>query len=151
MKRKPHTAILNELLRNCKQSDRSVAEITGVSQPTVSRARQRLEKRGIIREYLAIPDYLKLGYQFGAITLANLRPEVSLKELISDNSVILNAPTIAEENNFMIATVHRTMQDYISFLDQIKALITPGSPLKSTQFAADSINIRPVQVPEKGA
>ena len=60
--------ILFELMKNSKISDRELAKIVGVSQPTVSRKRARLEKE-VIDEYTAIPKWYKLGYEILAVTL----------------------------------------------------------------------------------
>ena len=61
--------ILSELMKNSKTSDRQLAKRLGVSQPTVTRRRARLEKEGIIKEYTFIPDFTKLDYHIMAITL----------------------------------------------------------------------------------
>jgi DNA-binding Lrp family transcriptional regulator len=58
--------VLAELMRNSRKSDRELAKVVGVSQPTVTRIRNRLEKAGIIKEYTIIPDFKKLGYQIMA-------------------------------------------------------------------------------------
>jgi DNA-binding Lrp family transcriptional regulator len=60
--------IISELMKNSRQSDREVAHKLGISQPTVSRIRARLEKQGYIKEYTIIPDFSKLGYKIMAIT-----------------------------------------------------------------------------------
>jgi len=64
-----------ELMKNSRRSDRELAKATGLSQPTVSRLRMKLEKG----EYTMIPDFEKLGYEILAITFVklgkNLEPE----------------------------------------------------------------------------
>jgi len=60
--------ILSELMKNSKISDRQLAKKLGVSQPTVTRRRARLEKE-VIDGYTAIPKWEKLGYEILAITL----------------------------------------------------------------------------------
>ncbi|MDH5391251.1 MAG: helix-turn-helix domain-containing protein, partial [Candidatus Bathyarchaeota archaeon] len=40
------TSLLLELLKDSKRSDREIAKVLGVSQPTVSRMRWRLEEEG---------------------------------------------------------------------------------------------------------
>ena len=147
MKKIRHTKILNALLRDCKQSDRNIAKIAKVSQPTVTRARNSLQAEGIIKNYFAIPDYAKLGFKFGAITICELRPETSPKGL-SENSVI-SAPTISADSNFMLITVHKSIEDYDAFLSKIKAVAVDGT-LNITLFATQDLEIKPVQVPEKG-
>jgi len=42
-------SLLLELLKDSKRSDRELARVLGVSQPTVSRMRSRLVKEGMIR------------------------------------------------------------------------------------------------------
>jgi len=68
-----------ELMKNSRRSDRELAKATGLSQPTVSRLRMKLEKGGYIKEYTMIPDFEKLGYEILAITFVklskNLEPE----------------------------------------------------------------------------
>ncbi len=61
--------ILYELMKNAKMSDRKLAKKIGVSQPTVTRRRARLEKEKLI-EYAAIPDLEKLGYQIMAFNFS---------------------------------------------------------------------------------
>jgi DNA-binding Lrp family transcriptional regulator len=43
-------------MKNSRRSDRQLAKALGVSQPTVSRTLERLEKQGMIREYTVIPN-----------------------------------------------------------------------------------------------
>jgi len=68
--------LLRELLKNSKQSDRELAKILKVSQPTITRTRHKLEKSGLIKDYTIVPDFKKMGFQLLAINLAKIRPEV---------------------------------------------------------------------------
>ena len=58
--------VLAELMRNSRISDRELAKAIGVSQPTITRTRTKLESEGIIEEYTLIPDFKKLGYELMA-------------------------------------------------------------------------------------
>ncbi len=62
--------LIAELMKNSRRSDRDLARIIGVSQPTITRLRQKLETDGVIREYTMIPDFGKLGYNIMAMTFA---------------------------------------------------------------------------------
>ena len=73
--------VLSELMKNSKTSDRELAGKLGVSQPTVSRVRAKLEKDGYIKEYTLIPDFLKLGFEIMAVTLVKLKRELTEEEL----------------------------------------------------------------------
>jgi len=61
-------SLLLELLKDSKRSDRELAKVLGISQPTVSRMRWRLVKRGIIKDFTIIPDFVKMGYEIMAIS-----------------------------------------------------------------------------------
>ena len=59
---KKMTSLLLELLKDSKRSDREIAKVLGVSQPTVSRMRWRLEEEGWIKDFTVIPDFVKMGF-----------------------------------------------------------------------------------------
>lgn len=64
--------LICELMRNCKKSDRELAKLVGVSEPTVSRIRTKLEREGVIR-YPGTADLKKLGFEIIALTFGNLK------------------------------------------------------------------------------
>ncbi|UCB59985.1 MAG: winged helix-turn-helix transcriptional regulator, partial [Candidatus Bathyarchaeota archaeon] len=73
--------LLIELLRDSKQSDRKLAKKLGVSQPTITRTRGKLEREGFIRSYTIIPDWRKLGFELMAFTFVKMDPKVISDEL----------------------------------------------------------------------
>jgi len=73
--------LLRELLQNSKRSDRELAKILKVSQPTITRTRHKLEQDGLIQDYSITPDFRKMGFEILAINLAKLRPEVLSPEI----------------------------------------------------------------------
>lgn len=79
MKKEKLLRLLREMLRNSKRSDRQIAKGLGVSQPTVTRTRARLEKE-YIRTYTVIPDFAKLGYQILAFTFFKMKSYPSPEE-----------------------------------------------------------------------
>jgi DNA-binding Lrp family transcriptional regulator len=64
--------LISELMKNSHRSDRQVAKAIGISQPTVSRTREKLEREGIIKEYTMIPDFKKLGFNIMAMIFFKL-------------------------------------------------------------------------------
>ena len=66
--KKTEIRLLAELLKNSKKSDRELGKILGVSQPTVSRTRAKLQREKIIQEYSILPDLAKLGFELMAFT-----------------------------------------------------------------------------------
>lgn len=73
--------LLIELLRNSKESDRKLAKKLGVSQPTITRTRGKIEREGLIRSYTVIPDWRKLGFEIFVLTFVKMNPEIMSDEL----------------------------------------------------------------------
>jgi DNA-binding Lrp family transcriptional regulator len=69
--------LISELMKNSRRSDRELAKVIGVSQPTVSRMIKKLEKEGAIKEYTIIPDFSKIGFGIMSIVFARVREHVS--------------------------------------------------------------------------
>ncbi len=72
--------LLWELMRNSRRSDRELAKVLGISQPTVSRRRMIIEK-SFIDGYTAIPKWEKIGFELVAFTFVKhkikyAKPEV---------------------------------------------------------------------------
>jgi len=74
--------LLRELLKNSKRSDRELAKILKVSQPTITRIRHKLEKSGLIQDYTVVPDFKKMGFELMTILLVKIRPEAMTPEII---------------------------------------------------------------------
>jgi len=68
--------LLRELLKGSKRSDRDLAKALNVSQPTITRARHKLEKNGMIEDYTLIPNFRKMGFEILALTFVKMRPDI---------------------------------------------------------------------------
>lgn len=75
--------LLIELMKNSKESDRKIARKLGVSQPTITRTRNKIEREGLIRSYSIIPNWSKLGCELMVLTFVKMRPEVVSDELFN--------------------------------------------------------------------
>ena len=75
--------ILAELIKNSKGSDRKLAKKIGVSQPTVTRRRARLEKE-VISSYTLVPKWVKLGFKLLVITFTNSRQARTSQEKLEE-------------------------------------------------------------------
>ena len=75
--------ILAELLKNSKTSDRKLAKKIGVSQPTVTRRRARLE-REVIDSYTLVPKWVSLGFKLMVITFTKSREARVSKEMLEE-------------------------------------------------------------------
>lgn len=78
--------LLQELLKNSKRSDRKLARILGVSQPTITRTRHKLERGGKILDYTITPDFRKMGFEILALTFVKMRPEVLSPETMKETT-----------------------------------------------------------------
>lgn len=76
--------LLRELLRNSKRSDKDLAKILKVSQPTISRARHKLEKSGIIQDYTIIPDFKKMGFELLSLTFVKMRADILTPQVVEE-------------------------------------------------------------------
>lgn len=123
--------VLSELMKNSKRSDRELASLLRVSQPTVTRVRAKLEKEGYIREYTVIPNFTKIGYDILALTLVKLKEKPSrqqigemqkrarqLEKTIAPNC-ILSISMLGLQYDSVLASLHRTYEDYLQFKQQI--------------------------------
>ena len=73
--------LLSELLKNSRRSDRELAKAIGVSQPTTTRLRTKLEKEDYIKEYTIIPNFNKIGYSIMAMNFIKLDPKVTDRDV----------------------------------------------------------------------
>lgn len=117
--------LLYEMMKNSKRSDREIAKIIGVSQPTITRMRQRLEKSGYIRDYTVIPDLKKIGFEIAAftfLTCTNDSFSESVNEWLNEKSEILLSASGDGLNgkNSIIVSVHKTFTDYSKFLSEFR-------------------------------
>jgi DNA-binding Lrp family transcriptional regulator len=73
--------LLSELMKNSRRSDRELAKAIGVSQPTTTRLRTKLEKEGYVKEYTILPNFNKIGYSIMALNFIKLDPKLTDHEV----------------------------------------------------------------------
>ncbi|PVX25518.1 MAG: hypothetical protein CW691_04320 [Candidatus Bathyarchaeum sp.] len=73
--------LLLEYLKDSNRSDKEIAKVLGVSQPTVSRMKTKLLGSGIVRHFSAIPNPAKMGYDILAFSLVKFNVENVMKNL----------------------------------------------------------------------
>jgi DNA-binding Lrp family transcriptional regulator len=120
--------LICELIRNTRKSDRELAKLIGVSQPTVSRIRGRLEKEGVI-EYAGVPDLRKLGFEIIAVTFGNSKNDrytgakvTKSKAFIDDhpNLIFVSCGRGLSSDRIAIS-VHKSYSDYAEYVREIRS------------------------------
>jgi len=119
--------LLFELMKNAKRSDRQLAKLLGVSQPTVSRRRAFVEKE-LIDGYTTVPKWEKLGYEILAITLVKSKSTLASKEqyvavrkrglewLMKQPNIIMSGGCRGMGVNAFMLSVHKSYSDYDEFM-----------------------------------
>lgn len=125
--------IISELVKNAKTSDRTLAKKVGVSQPTITRRRARLEKEGKL-SYRLIPELEKLGFEIMAFIFVIWKPSKHM-ELIKDEEhmkrirgflsknpeIVFASSGQGLEMTRLTITVHRSYSDYVTFRQKLES------------------------------
>ena len=117
--------ILCELLKDSGKSDRKLAQQLGVSQPTVSRMRNRLVKEGFIENFSVTPDLNALGFEIIAITSftsnqSDAISEKAIKWTMSRPNVLFAARAEGKGRNAVMVSLHANYTDYHNFISEVK-------------------------------
>jgi DNA-binding Lrp family transcriptional regulator len=121
-----------ELLKNSHRSDRELAKALRVSQPTISRTREKLEKQGMIKEYTIIPDYPQLGFEIMSITFTKMKGTFS-KEILDNlrkrarntiseypSALIFGDTGMGCSADYVAIAFHKNYSEYNEFMRDIK-------------------------------
>lgn len=119
--------LISELVKNSRRSDRELAKELGVSQPTVTRTRVRLEKQGLI-DYSAVPNLFKLGFELIAVVFGKRNyekyPEINVQKaqdfVKRHPNIIFGASGNGLGYDRISVSVHRSYSDYSKFIQEIK-------------------------------
>jgi len=123
--------LLAELMRNSRRSDRELSKILGVSQPTITRTRTKLEMQGIIQEYTVIPDFKKLDYQIRAFMFmgkpetADKKKSEELRNAVAEMEKKLPIATLTVADGIGLGkgrVVVILFKDYASYLQKLDAI-----------------------------
>ena len=123
--------ILSRLIKNARTSDRQMAREIGVSQPTITRRRARLEKEGFLN-YKSVPSFRKLGVEIITFTLLVWKRKVHEHDLDRESCNRRLQTFISKQPNIVFAssgqglgmtriiiTVHKRYSDYVKFMSLI--------------------------------
>ena len=120
--------LIAELVRNCRRSDRKLAKVLHVSQPTVTRTRATLEKQGFV-EYGATLNLAKLGYTVMAVVFGKRDYEKHPEDVFQKakgfvekhpNMVFVSDGEGLNHDRITIS-VHKSYSDYSVFMQEMRA------------------------------
>ncbi len=143
-------------MKNSRKSDRELAKLIGVSQPTVTRIRLKLQKEGYIKEYTTIPDFQKLGFQMVSFTLVKFENYVSedavkearkelRKMLSSENlSTILTMRGMGAGADYIIVAFHESYDAYLRLIDLIRQPFIPVKEARTFIASLAESHFRPL-------
>jgi DNA-binding Lrp family transcriptional regulator len=120
MKQEKLLKLLFELIKNSKRSDRDLARILDISQPTVTRLRKVLEKEAI-KQYTVIPNLSYLGFDIIALTL--FRSKELVHPLVENGqkwakqqpNVVYVSTGQGIDSDGLVVSIHENYADFVKY------------------------------------
>jgi DNA-binding Lrp family transcriptional regulator len=119
--------LLLEYLKDSNRSDRQIANVLGVSQPTVYRMRNKLLEEGLVRHFSAIPDLAKMGYEIMVFSFVKFNMdqvmdiENKAKEWAQSHPEIIFSSRIEGMGmDAITVSLHKNYAEYMNFLTEHK-------------------------------
>jgi len=119
-------AIIEVLRRNSKLRTVELAKETGIAPTTVHNRIKKMEKEGVIRKYVAIPDYKKLGRGITAFVTIKFSDsctnefEEKFVRWLKTQSSVIEAYTLTGRADALVKVVVNSVDDLDSFLKHLK-------------------------------
>ncbi len=125
-KNKRMKQVLHELIKDSSRSDHKLAKAIDVSQPTVTRLRNQLEKEGTIQEYTIIPDLTKMDYSIMAIFcikykahLKEKAKEMSTDAAIEHSSTVFASRAQGMGKNAISISLFKNYGEYSQYVEDL--------------------------------
>jgi len=74
------SAILEQLVEDSRKTTKAIARELEIPRATVHDRIVKMEQKGVIRKYTAIPDYAQLGIGVSAFILVQFEPEAGMSQ-----------------------------------------------------------------------
>jgi DNA-binding Lrp family transcriptional regulator len=120
-------SLLLEYLKDSNRTDRQMAKILGVSQPTVFRMRNKLLKEGLVKHFSAIPDLAKMGYEIMVFSFVKFNMEQVMeieektKEWVQSHpEIIFSSRAEGMGMDAVTVSLHKNYAEFMNFLMENK-------------------------------
>ena len=137
--------LIAELFKDSRNSDRELSKRLGVSQPTVSRMRHKLEKEDYLRGYTIMPDFRKLGFNLAALSFVKYKSGLNskqteemrkqaaqrFKDLTFAPNVILFERGLGFGYTGILVSFHEDYSSFAEFLKRIRRLTVLDQDIKT--------------------
>ena len=128
MLKRRERAVLFELVKNGRATDRAVAKKLNTTQPTVTRIRQKLEREGYIEKYMAISRLRKSNLNIVVATLFRWQDFSNVDAVLSFNKYVLGKPQVisysrgegVDGRTHMVLSAHESFGDYERFVEDLR-------------------------------
>lgn len=132
--------LINALMEDSRRSLKALAQISGLSAPSVGERLRRLEERGVLRGYTVDVDPRSFGYQLQAIV--RIRPLPGQLQEVERQIIAIPEFTECDKvtgEDCFIARLHvRSMEQLDILLDRINVLaVTNTAIIKKPQSNVD--------------
>jgi DNA-binding Lrp family transcriptional regulator len=129
-KKSKETSLAKELLRDSSRTDRELARIVGVSQPTVSRTKKLLLNEGIIHALVAVPEFYKIGFELMAVTFVKIKAVLGSRDVRKRNfekvkewmdrekKVIFCGRCNGFNSHSFFISIHKNYADFDAFINK---------------------------------
>jgi len=125
MKQEKLVKLLFELIKNSKRSDRDLAKILDISQPTVTRLRKILEKEAI-QQYTVIPNLTYLDFDIVAFTFSRSKElvhplwEQGKKWARERPNLLFVSTGQGIDADVLMISMHKDYADFVKFYQEFR-------------------------------
>jgi DNA-binding Lrp family transcriptional regulator len=120
--------LLHEMIKDSSKSDRQLAKVLNVSQPTISRMRKKIVAEDMIRGYSVIPNFYKMGYEIMVLTFIDTKHNYASKKIREEGFKKVQKWMMSKSNvifcdfcrgmgmNGVMVSFHKSYKDFDEFM-----------------------------------
>lgn len=143
---KTDAKLITILQQDARASIKQIAQMVYLSSPAVSARIDSLEKRGVITGYMALVDYLKLGYHVTAFINLEMSPKKKpvFYPFIAQCPNVVECHCVTGQYSMLIKVIFRSTMELDTFINQLQKF---GNTSTQIVFST-SVNLRGINLME---